>query len=281
MNQNNNYYELLPYKIENNNISFIISYNKDINNLFFYYYNFSINDEINKPKEFKFDNINIQNKNISCQIISYLSFIKCFYYSKIQSAIHLYYIKFSIYNNIIEKKQSKETFIGEDIRQVKTAKSYNNIFICYSKEARPICMINNLNDEIITINCQLTNDYSIHYKLFYFNETNEFMLISKTYLTTTLYNDISGSLQKCGEDIFSRQNKNYYIIYNNGYQLINYNNYKDYTKCHDISMMNEEDNKITYIPKETSSEILASNEIYLKEVISISKEEIFYNISSI
>ena len=112
-------------------------------------------------------------------------------------------------------------------------------------------MINNLNDEIITINCQLTNDYSIHYKLYYFNETNEFMLISKTDLTTTLYNDISGSLQKCGEDIFSRQNKNYYIIYNNGYQLINYNNYKDYTKCHDISMMNEEDNKITYIPKET------------------------------
>ena len=46
-------------------------------------------------------------------------------------------------------------------------------------------------------------------------------------------------------------------------------------------MMNEEDNKITYIPKETSSEILASNEIYLKEVISISKEEIFNNISSI
>ena len=41
-----NYYNIMPYKMENNNINFIISFNNDTANLLFYYYNFNLNEDI-------------------------------------------------------------------------------------------------------------------------------------------------------------------------------------------------------------------------------------------
>lgn len=99
-----NYYNIMPYKLLNNNISFIIGFHKDSKNLIFYFYNFDLNGDINKPNEIKFNTINnIEDKMISCQINSYSTFIKCFYYSKIEEQKHLSYIKFSIENIHIEK----------------------------------------------------------------------------------------------------------------------------------------------------------------------------------
>jgi hypothetical protein len=63
----------MPYKIENNNISFIIAFNSETTNLFFYYYNFDLNEELNEPKEIIFNDMNIQNKMIRCQINSYFT----------------------------------------------------------------------------------------------------------------------------------------------------------------------------------------------------------------
>ena len=77
------YYNIMPYKIENNNISFIIAFNSESTNLIFYYYNFDLNEELNEPKEIIFNDMNIQNKMIRCQINSYFTDILCFYYSKI------------------------------------------------------------------------------------------------------------------------------------------------------------------------------------------------------
>ena len=85
-------------------ISFIIGFHKDKANLIFYFYNFDSNGDINKPNEIKFNTLkSIKDKMISCQINSYSSFIKCFYYSIIRNQRHLYYIKFSIDNMNIEK----------------------------------------------------------------------------------------------------------------------------------------------------------------------------------
>ena len=76
------YYNIIPYKIENNKISFIIAYNNDTTNLFFYFYNFNSNESIIKSKEIIFKDMNIQNKMVRCQINSFSTFIICLYYSK-------------------------------------------------------------------------------------------------------------------------------------------------------------------------------------------------------
>ena len=47
----NNYYDILPYKIEDNNISFYISFNNETENLIFYYYDFTLNESIINSKE--------------------------------------------------------------------------------------------------------------------------------------------------------------------------------------------------------------------------------------
>ena len=77
------YYNIMPYKIENNNISFIIAFNNDTNKLYFYSYNFDINDGINEPNIKIFDDMNIQNKIIRCQINLNSTFIICFFYAEI------------------------------------------------------------------------------------------------------------------------------------------------------------------------------------------------------
>ena len=93
-NFNDGYYNIMPYKIENNNISFIIAFNKDTNKLFLFFYNFYINERINKPKEIIFNDMNIQNKMIRCTMNSNLTFIICFYYSKNNSFnLNLYFNK--------------------------------------------------------------------------------------------------------------------------------------------------------------------------------------------
>ena len=73
------YYNLMPYKYENNNISFIIAYNQMSAFLYFFYYNFPLNDSINEPKE-KMIVFSIEDNMIRCQIIPKYSSIKCFYH---------------------------------------------------------------------------------------------------------------------------------------------------------------------------------------------------------
>ena len=47
---NEGYYNLIPYKIENNITNFIITFNNEETKLFFYYYKFDINEDISEPK---------------------------------------------------------------------------------------------------------------------------------------------------------------------------------------------------------------------------------------
>ena len=54
------------------------------------------------------------------------------------------------------------------------------------------------------------------------------MLVSIRELTTTLLNSVNNSIVHCKNKIFSRQYKEYSIIYNNVYQVVNYTNF---TNC--------------------------------------------------
>ena len=79
------YYDMMPYKIENSYIGFIVVLNKDNKSLLFYFYNFSIKEGINIQKAIPFMGMNIQNKMIRCQINSDFTFFICFYYSIINT----------------------------------------------------------------------------------------------------------------------------------------------------------------------------------------------------
>ena len=88
-----NYYNIMPYKIENKNISFIIAFNNNTTNLSFYFYNFNLTKSINEPKEIKFNNLNINNKMVRCQINSNSTFIICFYYTKYNPFYSIKFLK--------------------------------------------------------------------------------------------------------------------------------------------------------------------------------------------
>ena len=144
---NGEYYNLMPYNIENNNISFIIAFNGDTNYLLFYFYNFNLNEEINEPKVIIFNNTNIQNKMIRCQINSNSTYIICFYYSIINSKNYFYSQIFLIKDmNLIEEKNPTVILENENlnvIKQIKIANSLNDkFFICFSNNTNPICIIN-------------------------------------------------------------------------------------------------------------------------------------------
>ena len=233
----NTYYNIMPYKIENNNISFILACNKDTSNLIFFYYNFNLYENISEPKEIIIENMNIQNKMIRCQLNSYKSFIKCFYYSKINGENNYFsYSKFSINNTNIQKEETKNITVENTINQIKSAMSYNNNFlICFfiiknEKENKPFCYINDYEtNELNKINCSYRN-YGNGSKVFYFNETGDFMFISVKVLYTTLFNSFNNSMKYCNEkNIFNEQSVQYSIIYNNSFVLNKTNNYIVYT----------------------------------------------------
>ena len=111
------YYDMMPYKIENSYLGFIVVLNKDIDKLFFYFYNFSIKEGINVQKAISFMNMNIQSKMIRCQINSDFTFFICFYYSKINEENYLYSVIFNIENMNIKK--GKTSSIEKVVNKIK------------------------------------------------------------------------------------------------------------------------------------------------------------------
>ena len=96
--KSDDYCNLLPYKIENNNISFITVFNNGTSQLTFYYYNISLTENINTTKKIDHDVVaGIKYKMIRCKIIPDKSSIKCFFY-KYNNGHFLSYVKFDIQN---------------------------------------------------------------------------------------------------------------------------------------------------------------------------------------
>ena len=195
---------MMPYKVENSYLGFIVVLNKDIDKLFFYYYNFSIKEGINVQKAIPFMNMNIQNKMIRCQINSDFTFFICFYYSKINNENIFSSTMFYINNmNLIKGNTLSIDKSLSAIKQIKIATSFDdNYFVCYENNSIPTCFINDDSYNFTKIECNHGGNWNINYKVFYFNETKDFILTSRYELTTTIFNNFNKSLLTCGK-IFS------------------------------------------------------------------------------
>ena len=180
-----------------------------------------------------------------------------------------------------------------EINQIKSAKSLNNnFFICLTDLYEegvyiPSCYINNfLTNEFKKIECDIYENYNPNYKVLYFEETNDFMHISRLSLRTTLFNDDKNFMELCGKHSFSYQYNVNSIIYNNGYKLVNYSNFSNYMKCNNISISQKETIKIgsSYIKEYTNlinSEKLEDLTLYIKEYTNKTRYEIFRDINEV
>ena len=136
------------------------------------------------------------------------------------------------------KEKTFTTIVSGDIKQIKIAISYNdNFFVCFSEDKKPICLINDHLYNFKKINCSHGNSWVNTYKVLYFKEIDDFILISRHDLTATIFNNHNNSIKLCSTNILSRQTNAYSIIYNNGYQMVNYNTFKMYNESIDISIL--------------------------------------------
>ena len=273
------YYDIIPYKIENNYIGFIVVINKDVSNLFFHFYNFSLTEGINTQFEIPFTEMNIQNKKIRCQIDSNFKFFICFYYSIINDENCLYSTMFYIDN--MNLKKGNTSLIDKSvnkINQIKIATSFDdNFFICYSNASNPICFINDDLYNFKEIGCKNGEKWSPEYRVLFFNETNDFMLISRGDLTITLYNNLNNTLLKCKKTkIFGSQKQMYSIIYNNGYKKVNYTNFQDNNKCQNISVFENikyseyiTEAKNLFVTSESNEELITNINEFIKNKINL------------
>ena len=304
------YCNLMPYKIQNNNIIFIIVTTKD-SDLNFYIYDFDVAKKELTRNESSFDHNTIKYKKLNCQIIPYLSNIVCFH-NKTQD--NQYYLSSTIFKIEDMKITSEETYnynIDDYVNQVKSVLSFNNkFFICLSSGSirRLICYINDISiaiNNLEKVNCTFGTNFSPNYKIFYFNETGDFLTTARGSLETGMINSISNSIIYCHYfKLFTKQDSkvdDYSIIYNNSikqYQLVNYTNFDNSEQCKDNSLITSFDeipttelmienhisqistNNINNIIPKTNINII-SNSSYIKEVTTKTKEEIFNNIENI
>jgi hypothetical protein len=147
--------------------------------------------------------------------------------------------------------------VNKEIKQIKSAMSYNhNFFVCCSLNKTPSCYINSYSKlEFTEIGCKFDTEYDPAYKILYFNETDDFFLISRYDLTTTRISNFNNSIKLCRQPFLTKQSNVHGIIYFNDYKVVNYSNFSNYMKCNNISIK-EEEFKITsipYIPKYTTN----------------------------
>ena len=285
----NIYYNLFPYKIQNNDISFILSYN-DTSNLTFYYFNFPLNGNIQEPKKFSFTDMKIENQMIRCLINSPLSYIQCFYYLIKENQKYFLSTKFSIDNMNIIMKESFNLTVNNIIKEIKPAMSYNNnIFVCFSLDKIPDCYINTYQkNNFIQIGCRFNTTYSTKYHVFYFNETDDFMLISRSDLTTTLVSNFNNSVKLCKKKYYlSPQTKHYSVIYNNEYKYVNASNFTDHMSCNNITILPESKTITSSIPsgltfstdmKQTYPNYISQMSLILDSSQNNILDTIYYNI---
>ena len=104
------------------------------------------------------------------------------------------------------------------------------------------CLIQKFNDNLhnfYTINCAYTRGWSTEFKVLFFKEQDEFMLISRRQLYATIINNSDKSVIKCDEPILSVQPNDNSIIYINDYQVVNYTNFQKENESIDISILDK------------------------------------------
>ena len=111
--------------------------------------------------------------------------------------------------------------------------------MCFLNYTIPICVINDNPYELYKfqkIGCEYETTYDDEYKVLYFKDSDNFLLVSIYHLTSTILNSFNNSIVLCKRKILSAQpKKEYSIIYNNEYQLVNYSNFSNCSNCNNIS----------------------------------------------
>ena len=137
--------------------------------------------------------------------------------------------------------------------------------MCCLNNKIPFCLINDEPYELYKfkeISCKPgTKEWSTEYKVYFFKESNNFMIIPRKNLSATLINNLDNSIIKCNIFFFSPQTNEYSIIYINDYKLVNYSNFSEHNQCYNIiTKLNEfikyrmninyiDENKELIIPK--------------------------------
>ena len=275
------YYNILPYEIKNNITTFILAFNNNTDNLFFYYYNFNLNESILEPKVITTNDINVQNKMIRCEINYFSTFIICFYYSN--KSLKKYF------SSKIFKLKDMEfilditlnlTETNNVINQIKLAKSYNDkLFVCFLIGGHLSCFINNINHNLYEwekIKCNFDTDIGTGYKVFYFTESDDFMFVSRTELDITTINNTDNTVKICNQNPFNRQTNDYSLIYRNGYQVINYEKLTNYKKSKSLSIfqdikLSEYKEKINYVINNSANkeDLISNLNEFIKNDINI------------
>ena len=271
---NDDYCNILPYKIEDNKLSFILPLVQS-SNFSFYIYNVSLIEHNYEKIKISFDDMIIYNNQISCQINSYLSDIQCFYNTE-ENNNKLFRSQFVIKNNSIIKDKTDDYNENDAIYHIRSAKSYNdNIFICitFGNERNIAGFIkeNETNGfSPIEICSSATKNFKPNYKVLYFQETNEFMMTSRESLHTVILNNYNFSVTKCMIRSFTYQTTDYSIIFNNtfnDYNVINYDNFTNKAQCKELLI--KEDN---IIPSTENNQINIMTSIYKLETSIITVE---------
>ena len=243
------YYDLLPYKFENNSLNFIISFIDSTNKCIkIVYYDFNLKEDkiyFRNIKSYVIDYNMFSSSYINCQIYS-LSDKKiiCFFFEK--------NFDYNFQNIIIgqdnisddgKKDIIKSFFFSDGNNKIKA--SYNNkIFVCFyyndGFDQSSYCFLNEL-DKFNQISCESENNCK-DFDTYYFPETNEFIFICKVnnnnIKATILNNSYTEEFRNCHKRNFVLSGCNnansFSLIYNdssNDYNIITNCNFTDTSIC--------------------------------------------------
>ena len=244
-----NYYDLFPYKVENNFLRFILLFNNDTSRFYISSYKISLETlKMEKINTKYFTLNNIINKLVKCLFNEHKSDIYCFYAAQINNINYLQSIrvmsldKDHVSTNSISNITSTDKVIN-DIKVVLS--SSDKFFIGIFIDGNLHYFINYYFSKILEkIGCNDGGKSSMDYKLNYFEETKEFVVTGRINPVMTIINSYDNSAKACYKEMFPVQTQSYdfNIIYNktiNNYNLINHENFENEIQCSELIITNE------------------------------------------
>ena len=253
-----NYYELLLYKVIDKKIQFFIYLNKteySSSYITLFYYKISLETSKMEKIDSYILEYNIINKLVRCLIN--VSTIYCFFVKQINNINYLQlkaeiildmsFISDSLLH--MNEKYENLTSSDKEINELKVVLSLNNKFFItilidgnlyfyiyeYSTSESNILQKTGCNDG------ERTN---INYKLYYFEETKDFVIVGRYQGTIFIINSYNNSPLICSQKYFPEQTDSYdfNIIYNNtinNYSLINHLNFENEVQNSELIITNQ------------------------------------------
>ena len=199
---NEDYYDLIPYKIESTNLIYIIICNHNYEEKYITFYFCKIclsllNSEYSIIAQNKYEDSSLDGESINCNIINNIIFVKneglvCFSY-KTAGGKRIEARTFDISLNFTNKNYFS---YDENIKQIKsiTSKDQNNSIICFKHNNNKFyCLLFNINENgFKTIS--IPDDKIDSFEIYYFQETNQYIFINykdKNYKIFVLNDNLS------------------------------------------------------------------------------------------